>query len=169
MGVLIVLACVLAPVLAAVAINGTIFALGWNKQRGEPPPPSPLPLLPGWAIGLIWTGVLAALGGVWALVGPISLVGVVVVGAICFCLTYPFATGGLAQDSQRARVLNVTTLIVAAITAGAVGAHGKLALLMVAPFLTWASYVNLSQAAAVPPTCHLKNLHAENSPPTRGR
>jgi hypothetical protein len=157
MAVLTVLACVLAPVVAAVAINGTIFALGWNK-RNESPPPSPLPLPPGWAIGLIWTGVLAALGGVWALVGPISLVGVVVVGAICFCLTYPFATGGLAQDSQRARVLNVTTLIVAAITAGAVGAHGKLALLLVAPFLTWASYVNLSQAAAVPPTCQLQHV-----------
>jgi tryptophan-rich sensory protein len=142
MNIPVLLACVLTPVVAALVINLVIFALGWNQRNGSQR--SLLP--PGWAIGLIWIIVLAALGGALYAVWPISVAGAIVIAAIGYCLAYPFATGGLEHDSVRTRVLNVVTLIIAAVTSGAVGsASGWLGLGLVAPFVTWSSYVNVVQ------------------------
>lgn len=151
MPVLAALACVLLPVLAAGVVNAIVFALGWNDREPQTVATSPVPLPPGWAVGLIWTAIFACLGGAWYAVGVVSLAAAVILCALAFCLAYPFLTQGLRQDTRRTRVLNVVTLIVAALVAAAVGAARPAALALVAPLLAWASYVNISQAAAQTP------------------
>lgn len=151
MSALVALACVLLPVVAAGIVNAIVYARGWSGGGRERPAASqgPLPLPPGWAVALIWTVVLAALGGAWYAVGVASLAAAVILAVIAFCLAYPFLTRGLRQDAQNARVLNVITLVLAAVAATAVAATRAAAVVLVAPLVTWAAYVNLAQAANV--------------------
>lgn len=156
MAVLAAIACVLLPVIAAGVVNAIVFTRGWNggdrRDRAETDARQngPLPLPPGWGIALIWTAVFAALGGAWYAVGVVSLAAAVLLGVIAFCLAYPFLTQGLRPGTRRTRVLNVVTLILAAVAAVAVAAARSAAVVLVAPLLAWASYVNLAQAAAAP-------------------
>ncbi len=156
MAVLTALACVLIPVIAAGIVNAIVFTRGWNSRRDDGSSSAskgPLPLPPGWGIALIWTAVFAALGGAWYAVGVVSLAAAVLLGVIAFCLAYPFLTQGLRADTRRTRVLNVVTLILAAVAAAAVAATRAAAVVLVAPLVAWASYVNLAQAAATCPAC----------------
>ena len=149
---------VAVPVAAAVVINGIIFARGWNdaaptRSRNA----NPL-LPPGWAIGIVWLVVLAALGyarwtlghhGHSAVAATWSVVAVTTV--IALCLAYPFYTRGLRQD-RVAALLNLAVLVASFLMAMTVAATGqKDALAAIAPLLAWLSYVNAAQVW-VPPS-----------------
>jgi tryptophan-rich sensory protein len=78
--------------LFALISNGIIFAMGWSLSSTELQPPwAP----PGWAIGVVWLLLLAALGAArWFVVvreGRVSASGARwVTGLAMFCCFYPF-------------------------------------------------------------------------------
>jgi tryptophan-rich sensory protein len=95
---------------APVLLNGAIFALGWGRSGG---PQAGLP--PGWAVGLIWVVLFAAMGAArWLLVrdGADGL-RVDWVSVVAFlCLLYPLYTRGFS-DLVAGLVGNVVTLVFA--------------------------------------------------------
>lgn len=76
------------------AVNGFIFAVGWNDGATLPLTPAWKP--PGWAIGVVWTGLFACMGYAHGLLlrrGNRFQWGVALL--LVACLAYPFYTGGL--------------------------------------------------------------------------
>ena len=142
---------VLVPVLLAVAINALIFA---QRLNAHPPlmterPSSYSALLPpGWAIGVIWVFVLACLGAAHHQActrgsGALGPAAVAIVLTIAYCLAYPFLTSLLQARQSRSKVLDTAALLAASATAIAVASEDARALLLVAPLLLWAGYVNV--------------------------
>ncbi len=84
-------------VLATLALNGLIFALGWN-HTGQALRPSWAP--PGYVIGTAWVGLFALVGyahGVLLAQSSPQHWGVAML--LLACLAYPLYTGGLQAGS----------------------------------------------------------------------
>jgi tryptophan-rich sensory protein len=142
---LLLLANVATPVALAALVNGIIFSRGWN---GGPGGMASDLLPPGWVIALVWTVVLALLGYVHYRTFP-SAASFAVLGAIAFCIMYPFLT--LRRRSRGAfpgaKVLNTMTLIIAAAVLALVAARrdGR-SMAAATPLFVWAAYVNIVDA-----------------------
>ncbi len=97
LGMKIIAANIVIPVILALATNGLIFALGWQQpDRDIQPAFAP----PGYVIGIVWTVLFALMGcarGLASRQGDRRTVRLLTI-LIGLCLAYPFYTLGL-QDN----------------------------------------------------------------------
>ncbi len=137
---------IVLPVALAVVVNAIIFARGWQSSNDSQRRPL---LPPGWAVGLIWLVVFVFLGlahySVARARGLFCVSSIAIALTVGFCLAYPFVTRAF-EDERRVRALNVSTLVLAALTAIAVSHQHLRALPALLPLLTWATYVSLTDA-----------------------
>lgn len=132
-----------AFVVAALVINGVIFALGWNLTPSATRPPL---IPPGPVVGTVWTLLFALMGAArwawlrdtpgddrgWRVWTPVALA----VG----CLAYPFYTGGLANQTS-AYIGTVVTLAAAIVIAGLLYRRSPLAAGLIVPTALWTGWV----------------------------
>ncbi len=118
------------PVLAAAAVNGLIFSLGWDNDAGNITNPF---LPPGWVIGIIWLILFGLMGAArWQLqqaaTAPAKNLNRLMLGFIWLCLTYPLYTLGLS-NALIGEVANILLLLL--------GIYLFIRLRMVAPRAAW--------------------------------
>lgn len=143
---LAVIANIAVPIVAALVVNGIIYAMRWNSEdrtRAQSESSSRL-LPPGGVIAAIWVVIFGFLGYTRYLVryDPVANASVIVL--LLLCLSYPFITAGL--DWRAGVIANVVTLIFGFGAAIPVYACRRLALAFMAPLLVWLSYVNIVSA-----------------------
>lgn len=136
-------------ILATVAINGFLFAIGWARPSGRQMPMIP----PGAVVGLIWTVLLGLMGASrwvyvrgsgdsgWRSWTPFALA--------ALCIAYPFYTSGL-QRNAAAFWGTVVTLIVAVLVMLVLRGREPRAPWLIVPTAFWGGYV-LSVMIAYPP------------------
>jgi tryptophan-rich sensory protein len=129
---------VIVPVVAAILINGLIYALGWNREQNDK---SGKYLPPGYVIGIIWIIILGLLGYTHYLTYP-SYASYIIVMAVLYCLAYPFLTSGLRAEN--AGMYNLLSLIIAIAVIVSVGMKDINAIGYTIPFLIWTTYVNIA-------------------------
>jgi len=130
---------ILVPVVAALTLNGLIFALGWNVGKAKKNPYLP----PGYIIGIVWVIILGILGSLHYRLQEQKAftVAYTIVALIIFCLLYPFLTSGLKSNTWSS-VLNLATLVFA-FSASLAIPRTEVAYMI--PILLWATYVNVTQ------------------------
>jgi tryptophan-rich sensory protein len=148
------IAHIVLPVVAALVINGVVYAKGWNTKQN----PSDLKnrfLPPGWVIAVVWILLFALMGYSHYLVysdhcslqnngyGK-TIVSIGIVGMMIYCLAYPFLTG-LQQNSTYTKVLNLSTLVSAGKIAIITAYYCPVAAPYLYPLFIWASWVNFAQ------------------------
>ena len=127
----------------ALLLNGLVFGLGWNATGVTRQASQPWFAPPGWAIGLVWTLLLAGMGAADALLSA-RLPGAArtrLLGRVLAldCLAYPFYA--LATDSVWAGFAgNVGTAVLAAIVAVSAYSQDRRAALAFALVALWSSY-----------------------------
>ena len=137
-------------IIATIAINSFLFAIGWARASGRQMPMIP----PGAVVGLIWTILLGLMGASrwvyvrgsgdsgWRSWTPFALA--------ALCIAYPFYTSGL-QRNDAAFWGTVVTLIVAVAVMFTMRAREPRAPWLIVPTAFWGGYV-LSVMIAYPPT-----------------
>jgi len=128
---------VLAPVIAAILLNGLIYALGWNKDNQKSQQNKWLP--PGFVIAIVWILILGLLGYTHYLVYP-STAAWVIVAAVLYCLAYPFLTAGLQKHMQ---FFNALSFFVALAVTISTFIQNNFSALFTIPFLLWTAYVTI--------------------------
>lgn len=128
---------ILVPVIAAVLVNGFIYAQGWNKDNRTEEQNKYLP--PGFVIAIVWILILGLLGYAHYLVYP-SIASWVIVAAVLFCLAYPFLTAGLKKNML---VLNALSFFVALAVTISTFIQNYFSALFTLPFLLWTAYVTI--------------------------
>lgn len=129
--------CIAFPVLASVAVNGVIFALRLDSVgRGDAPLGG---ILPGTAVGLIWTLLFGALGAAWWDVSRHADPRDAhrwLLALLLFSIAYPLYTLGF---TSRPMVLfgNLASIPLAAVTAWRVGRVSRRAALAPAATCLW--------------------------------
>lgn len=133
---------ILVPVVAAVAVNAVVFALGWSSNKGQV---RNALLPPGWVVGSIWVVLLGLLGYVHWHARNSAMASMAIIVFIVWCIAYPFLTNGL-QLGTAMRVANTFTLVAAFTLTLLVHAHNptNTTLALMAPLLVWATYVNIT-------------------------
>jgi len=132
--------------LLALISNGIIFALGWSLSS-DSSELQPAWAPPGWAVGVVWLVLLAALGAArWFIVvreGKRRASGASwVTGLAVFCCLYPFWT--LAFDSRFIGLIgNVLTLFLAGRVMGKVRNISKRATAIVALVVAWVTFATV--------------------------
>ena len=141
-----------AGVLVVVSlVNGLIFALGWaGPETGVAGQQRPL-LPPGWAIGAVWTALLAALATAhWWLAGiagdDARRASHWLAALIAFCIAYPFYTLGFSAP-RLVLAGNVATVAFAALLTGRLTPLSPLAAALTAPTVAWAAFATYASAA----------------------
>jgi tryptophan-rich sensory protein len=136
---------ILLPVIAALVVNGVVYAKKWNNNNEKESKNKLLP--PGWAVGLIWTVLFALLGYLHYTTskryGYMSIESVAILLLVIFCLAYPFLT---KLQEKNGRLLNVVTLVLVSVVMWLVPKAWALL-----PLLIWASYVNIADAISQMP------------------
>ena len=131
--------CILLPILASLAVNGVIFALRLDSLgRGDAPLGG---LLPGTAVGLIWTILFGALGAAWWEVSRHDNPRDArrwLLALLLFCIAYPLYTLGFTSWPM---VLfgNIASIPLAAVTAWRVARISRRAALAPAAVCLWVS------------------------------
>ena len=142
---------ILLPVVAAVVLNGLIYARGWNSKNDASKvelSTSLLRLPPGWAIATIWTIIFALLGYAHYLLFP-SVASFAIVAFLAFALAYPFLTA----LQPCAKVLDMLSLLLAVLIALLTLPRNGRAFMAMTPLLAWATYVNLVNATSCQAWC----------------
>jgi tryptophan-rich sensory protein len=109
----------LGPLGLVLVINAAIFGLGWDTATQSSSEGLFLAEIPGWAIGVIWTGLFVAMG--WAMwrvsqsqLATATTARTWLITLIVACAIYPFYTAGLSNPTV-GFIGNVATLILAVI------------------------------------------------------
>ena len=131
---------VIVPVVAAILINGLIYALGWNREQNDKSASGKY-LPPGYVIGIVWIIILGLLGYTHYLTYP-SYASYIIVMAVLYCLAYPFLTSGLRAEN--ADIYNLLSLMIAIVVIVSVGMKEINAIGYTIPFLIWTTYVNIA-------------------------
>lgn len=138
---------VLAPVVAAAALNGFIYSSRQTLFQGQTlfqvqNPVQGLP--PGYVIGAVWLVLFAFMGYAHYLLysskGRLTAGCVAIELLFVYSMLYPFLTG---LRPKAGLVFNLLALVGGFLTAGFVLRESDAALAFVAPYLLWAFYVNL--------------------------
>ncbi|WP_292928647.1 TspO/MBR family protein [Novosphingobium sp. PASSN1] len=136
-------------IVATIAINGFLFAIGWARPSGRQMPMIP----PGAVVGLIWTVLLGLMGAArWVYVrgnGDAGWRSWTPFALAALCIAYPFYTSGL-QRNDAAFWGTVVTLIVAVAVMLVLRGREPRAPWLIVPTAFWGGYV-LSVMIAYPP------------------
>ncbi|MFZ2586740.1 MAG: TspO/MBR family protein [Alphaproteobacteria bacterium] len=129
-------------VVVALALNGLIFALGWNTEmQGDLVRPWFMPA--GWVVGLVWMVLFALVGFVFGRLrarGDGLQWGVA--GLLALCLAYPFYTAGL-QEGTVAFWGCVVTLIPTLMLMVALERKDSLSTWMMLPLALWLCFATV--------------------------
>lgn len=150
---LVAVAYVLAPILAAVIMNIAIYKtrLGRNMNK-QGSYRSPL-LPPGWVIATIWSILFGLLGYIMYLNRSSVPILVTVAALLIYCLLYPVYTNGLDAKFKLTKLANTMSLVFAFTTALVITMYSKeskqittYSILLIVPLLLWTTYVNIVDA-----------------------
>lgn len=142
-------AALAANIAAAVGIallgNGIVFALGWSGEAPDKIVPSFQP--PGWAIGVVWTALFAAMGAArWAATrggrAQSRRDARWVAGLILACFAYPYYTLGL-RSAEIGLAGAVATMIFVAVIAWRLVPRSPLAAALILPTAAWCGFASL--------------------------
>ncbi|MDX2266027.1 MAG: TspO/MBR family protein [Hyphomicrobiales bacterium] len=140
---------VLAFTGACLITNGLVFGLGFDSASAAT---TPRLAPPGWVIGLVWVGLFAIMGVIYARVArPGSALRWLLIALAAFSLAYPFYTEGLS-NLQTAFIGNIVTLAVTLAIAWRLSREDRTAgalLLPMSAWLTFATYLTADGLALV--------------------
>jgi tryptophan-rich sensory protein len=160
---------VLACVSSTLLLNGLIFGLGWSRlDRPALLDPTVAPRFtpPGYAFGLIWTGLFSLMGTARWLIAQGTDPTIVaqhqqlVLGLIIFCLVQPLYS--TAISSRLGGILGtVAAFGLAGFTAVTVRSSSAAAGLLIVPVALWTLYASIlliavirSRGWQIPPASH---------------
>jgi len=129
--------CAAVPLVITLALNGLIFATGWNMSDPAYARLSIMP--PGWVVGLIWCIIYPLWGLAYAEAAerpsPTAywVIALMVWGWMYPLLSPLWSTGGSA-------VANLFSLLLAAVTAWQVSTVSRKGMAFMLPSLVWLSF-----------------------------
>lgn len=135
---------ILAPVVAALLMNGFIFSQRWKISKGLPKNPY---IPPGGIVGAIWMILFALLGYVHFQLysqngNQFSSACIVLILFFLYSLAYPILTS-LSSDTSVFSTLNIGALLLAAIATAFVWQEDSALLPYMVPLMLWTGYVNI--------------------------
>jgi tryptophan-rich sensory protein len=128
---------IVVPIIFACILNAIIYSQGWNRNQGQMIKKNIL-IPPGYVIAIIWIILLGLLGYAHYLTYS-SYVSWIIVGAILYCLLYPFLTNGLKEDQMK--LYNGLALVFAMLVFVSIYLIKKQIIIYSIPFLLWTIYV----------------------------
>lgn len=140
---ILLIACVILPMAIAGGLNGYLLSQGGIRTQQYQPATRSRLLPPGWVVGTIWIILFGILGYIFYLYRMDPVVAISIVILFVSCLLYPFYTRKFYSE-KASKIGNTTTLILAFLVTIILAARAKQHqhILLMAPLLTWASYVN---------------------------
>ena len=135
---------ILAPVVAALLMNGIIFSQKWNISKGLPRNPY---IPPGGIVGAIWMILFALLGYVHYKLysengNRFSNACIILILFFLYSLAYPILTS-FSSNTNVFTILNIGALLFAAIATAHVWQEDSTLLPYMVPLMLWTGYVNI--------------------------
>ena len=135
---------ILAPVIAALLMNGLIFSQGLKINKKQ----NPNPYIPnGGIVGLIWLILFGLLGYVHYRLysenkNAFTIASISIILFILYSLAYPIITT-FSSNPNTFSLLNQGALLFAVVTTALVYQENTSLLPYMAPLIAWTGYVNL--------------------------
>jgi tryptophan-rich sensory protein len=135
---------ILAPVVAALLMNGLIFSLGWKIAKYQNPNPY---IPPGGIVGLVWLVIFALLGYVHYCLysgnrNRPTAASIAIVLFILYSLAYPILTT-FSSNKNAFSLLNQGALLLATATTVLVYQENVALIPYMIPLMAWTGYVNV--------------------------
>jgi tryptophan-rich sensory protein len=136
---------ILAPVVAALLMNGLIFSQGWKIAKSKNPNPY---IPPGGIVGLVWMILFGLLGYVHYRLysenkNRSTTASIAIILFILYSLAYYPILVVFGSNPNAFSILNLGALLFAAVITALVYQENVALLPYMAPLMAWTGYVNL--------------------------
>ena len=134
---------ILLPLAAVLMANAIVFGLHWDEDGAA----GPLLLNPpGWFVGGVWVGLIVLMGlAIWRIhqvPSPKAVtIGRLIIGLIAFCLSYPFYTMGLKNETI-GLIGNIASFLFAAYIIARAWPLSRPCAWLLFPILPWLVYAS---------------------------